>query len=75
MSSTISAYDFATAQPVGSSAYAFGTNDTAKALRALADRIDVGQINVEKVNVTTIARGDKFTETALVMRFEEKIHA
>lgn len=64
------AHDFALEQ---SGMYAFGTNGAAKALRDLADRIDAGRVIVEKVNVTTIARSDEFTESVLVMRFEEKL--
>lgn len=69
----ITAYDFARGQTGSSGAYAFGTAGAAKALRALADRIEAGKVNVEKVHVTTIARGDEFTESVLVMRFEEKL--
>lgn len=66
--SMITAYDFAKVQ---SGTYTFGTNDASKALRELADRIDAGRVIVEKVNVTTVARAEEFTETVLVMRFEE----
>lgn len=67
--SMITAYDFARKQ---SGDYSFGTNDTAKALRDLAARIDAGGVIVEKVHVSTIARSEEFTETVLVLRFEEK---
>ena len=67
--STLTAYDFARTQ---SGLYTFGTDDASKALRELADRIDAGRVIVEKVNVTTVARADAFTETVLVMRFEEQ---
>lgn len=65
----LTAYDFAKTQ---GDAYRFGTGNAAAALRALADRIDAGTVIVEKVHVTSIARGDEFTETVLVLRFEEK---
>lgn len=66
----ITAHDFAREMPAG---YRFGTADAARALRDLADRIDAGNAIVEKVHVTTIARGDEFTESVLVLRFEEKM--
>lgn len=65
----ITAYDFA--KPEGDT-YRFGTGNAAPALRALADRIDASAVIVEKVHVTSIARGDEFTETVLVLRFEER---
>ncbi len=70
--SNLTAYDFAKGQTGPSGTWTFGTENSAQALRALADRIDAGQVIVEKVHVTTIARGDEFTETVLVLRFEEK---
>lgn len=66
--SVITAYDFAEK----SNGWAFGAAESAKALRELADRIDAGRVTVQKVNVTTIARGDEFTTTVMVMRFEER---
>lgn len=66
--SVITAYDFAEK----SNGWAFGAAESAKALRELADRIDAGRVTVEKVNVTTIARGDEFTESVIVMRFDER---
>lgn len=68
---TITAYDFAQTQ---GGSYRFGTGDAATALRALADRIEAREVNVNKVHVASIARGDEFTETVLVMRFEECGH-
>lgn len=38
-----------------------------------ASRHDAGKATVEKVHVITIARGDDFTESVFVMRFEEKL--
>lgn len=67
--STITAYDFAQTQ---GGSYRFGTGDAASALRTLADRIDARDVIVEKVHVSTIARSDEFTETVLVLRFEER---
>lgn len=66
---TLTAYDFA--KPQGDT-YRFGTGDSANALRALAARIDARDVIVEKVHVSSIARGDEFTETVLVLRFEER---
>lgn len=67
--SNITAYDFSRFQ---SEDYGFGTGSTAEALREIADRIASGVINVQKVHVTSIARGDEFTESVLVLRFDER---
>lgn len=66
---SISAYDFAADVAHG---FMFGTAESASALRALADRIEAQEVFVQKVHVSSIARGDEFTETVLVLRFEEK---
>lgn len=65
----LTAYDFA--EPEGDT-YRFGTGNSAAALRALADRIEAREVNVQKVHVSSIARGDEFAETVLVLRFEER---
>lgn len=65
----ITAYDFSKRQ---NEAFSFGTGSAAQALREIADRIDSGVIQVHKVHVTSIARGDEFTESVIVMRFDER---
>lgn len=65
----ISAYDFG--EEVSAGSYRFGLSRSPQALRALADRIEAREVDVQKVHVATIARDDSFTDTVLVIRFSE----
>lgn len=64
----VSGYDFASA----GDRHPFGTLNTAEALRNLADRIERQEVGVSEVRVSSIAHGDDFAETEIVLRLYEQ---